>query len=101
MPRKTSKSNQSNNTPVTPNDTFQINIKKWVNITQQIINLEKQLEKLREEQMNISRECVDLTANLTQEVKINSVVNSSNTSSNISEESKQKESWCVLRCTNE
>jgi len=71
MPRK---SQNNNETSTDSNDKFQSNIKKWIDITQQIITLEKQLEKLREEQMLISHNCVNLTLNLSDEIKINTLV---------------------------
>tara|TARA_B100001121_G_C18693475_1_gene624041 strand:+ start:2834 stop:3445 length:612 start_codon:yes stop_codon:yes gene_type:complete len=70
MPRKSQITSEKND----DSTTFQTNIKKWIEITQQIINLEKQLEVLREQQMSISHECVNLTSNLSQEIKINTLI---------------------------
>ena len=89
MPRKSS--NQLSKTS-DANDKFQSNIKKWIDITQQIINLEKQLEKLREDQMTISHDCVNLTSNLSQEIKINSLVSPSGLKGVPQDVSKNKES---------
>jgi hypothetical protein len=75
MPRK---SQNNNETSTDSNDKFQSNIKKWIDITQQIITLEKQLEKLREEQMSVSHNCVNLTSNLSSEIKINAFVSKKN-----------------------
>ena len=88
MPRKSS--NQLSKTS-DANDKFQSNIKKWIDITQQIINLEKQLEKLREDQMTISHDCVNLTSNLSQEIKINSLVSPSGSKGVPQDVSKNKD----------
>ena len=45
-------------------DIFQQNIAKWIKITDEIISLEAKLKELREEQFNISKSCVDQTANI-------------------------------------
>lgn len=70
MPRKSPITSEKNE----ESTKFQTNIKNWIDITQQIINLEKQLEVLREQQMKISHECVNQTSNLSQEIKINTLL---------------------------
>ena len=92
MSRKSSKSSTTNN-----NDVFQKNIEKWVDITQQIIDLEKKLDVLRTEQMNISRECVNITSSLTQEVKINNIVANSNTENTTSDSPLKNNSKKTVR----
>merc|ERR1711935_1038357 len=67
------------------NDKFKSNTQKWINITQEIIDLEKKLEVLRDNQMNLSHQCVNLTSNLSQEIKINTLI------SNKKKESNKKE----------
>lgn len=52
------------------NDTFQNYISEWISITDEIINLEKQLKELRDKQLLISKKCVDQTNNMTDETII-------------------------------
>ena len=59
MPKKTTQS-VANTCEVN----FHDNIKEWVKITNHIIEYEEKLRTLREQQMVISRKCVDNTGNL-------------------------------------
>lgn len=66
--RKTSKTTNTND-----NNQFQQNIAEWISVTDKIINLEKELEVLREKQKMISLKCINQTNNLSKEVKINKI----------------------------
>jgi hypothetical protein len=82
MPPKKKQSNKPSN-----NTQFQDNISKWISITDQIISLESQLKKLREEQFNLSKLCVDQTSSISD---INTILISNNENKTKKAKSKLK-----------
>ena len=74
MPRKSLKTaDKVSVEPVKNEINFEDNIKKWINITEQIISLESQLSTLRIEQMNLSKLCVNQTDILNSNTSIVSI----------------------------